>query len=247
VPISLADIPFALESAKILRRVQTLVVLPRLLLNLRRFVINSIFMLAALLICIRWVDRAVATLLARNMPEVIASHAKDVPDLLLPFTLVISGASWAGYIWLTSKKSDSPLRYVLATIAVASVLSFAGKSLLQFLFGRFSPIQSLDWPDRPQFQFFGAKGAACSFPSGHMSVFTPVLIALYRIFPSMRAWLIGFWVALALALIAGNYHFVSDIIAGAYLGFVIDCLALYLAFRFVRHAEQFETTPSPES
>jgi membrane-associated phospholipid phosphatase len=245
--IFLADIPSVLESAKIFRRGQQPIALSRFPLDVKRFVISLVFVTGAVLLCIRWVDRAIALLLVQNMPQVIDSHAGDVPDLLLPITLAVSGASWAGYAWLTFRKSKSPLRHILATIGLSSLLSFAGKEILHFLFGRLTPRQWLASPDMAQFQFLDMSGAAGGFPSGHMAVFTPVLIALYRIFPSMRAWWISLWAALALALVGGNYHFVSDVIAGAYLGFAIDSLALCLTLRLVRHSEQLETAYWPEA
>ena len=205
-------------------------------MNLKRFVISSLFLTCDVLICIRWIDGPVALLLDKNMPQVIASHEAAVPDLLLPVTLAISAASWTGYAWLTFRKSKSPLRPIFATIGFASLLSFAAKDALQLFFGRLNPRQWLAGTGQAQFQFLHDDGVPGAFPSGHMSVFTPVFIALYRIFPWLRNWWISLWAALALALVAGNYHFVSDVIAGAYLGYVINFLALYLALRLVKSA-----------
>jgi membrane-associated phospholipid phosphatase len=206
-----------------------------------------VFVAAVVLLCILWVDRAVTLLLAQNMPQVIDAHAAEVPDLLIPITLAVSGASWAGYAWLTLKKSKSPLRHVFATIGLSSLLSFGAKDLLQFLFGRLTPREWLASPAVAQFHFFGADGISGAFPSGHMSVFTPVLMALYRIFPSMHALWIALWAALAIALVGGSYHFVSDVVAGAYLGFAIDCLALYLTLRLVNPSEQLHQACLPVS
>ena len=206
-------------------------------MNLKRIIISFLLLTGIVLICIRWVDRGVALLLTQSMPHIISSHAMSVPDLLLPITLTISAAAWAGYAWLTIMKSNSPLRHIFAAIGLSSLLSFAAKDVLQVLFGRFTPREWLAHPDSAQFHFLGAAGASGAFPSGHMSVFTPVLISLYRMFPRLRAWWVALWAALALALIGGSYHFVSDVIAGAYLGVAIDSLALYLTFWIARSAE----------
>jgi membrane-associated phospholipid phosphatase len=216
-------------------------------LDLKRFVIGFVFAAGIVLICIRWIDRAVALLLARNMPQVVASHIENVPDLLLPITLAVSAAAWAGYAWLKWKKSRLQLRHIFATIGLSSLLSFAAKDVLQLLLGRFTPKEWLASPDLTQFHFLGANGFSGAFPSGHMCVLTPVLIALYRMFPSLRALWILLWAALALALLAGSYHFVSDVIAGAYLGFSIDSLALYVTLRLVTPAGRLKGTDSPEA
>ena len=202
-------------------------------MNLKRFVISLLFVIFDVLVCIRWVDGPVALLLDKHMPQVIASHEAAVPDLLLPVTLAISAASWTGYAWLTFRKSKSPLRPIFGQIGFASLLLFAAKDALQ-LFCRSKPKAMAGRHGPCPIPISHDDGVPGAFPSGHMSVFTPVFIALYRIFPWLRNWWISLWVALALALVAGNYHFVSDVIAGAYLGYVINFLALYLALRLVK-------------
>jgi membrane-associated phospholipid phosphatase len=209
-------------------------------LNLKGFIISFLLVTGTVLLCVRWVDSAVALILNKSMPNVLAARTAGVPDLLLPVTLVISAASWSGYAWLTWRKSKSPLRSIFATIGLASLLSFAAKDVLQILFGRLNPRQWLAGADQAQFHILGANGVPGAFPSGHMSVFTPVFIALHRIFPSLRNWWFLFWAALALTLVVGNYHFVSDVIAGSYLGFLVDFVSLYLALRIVRSADRMD-------
>jgi membrane-associated phospholipid phosphatase len=169
------------------------------------------------------------------MPHAVASYAATVPDLLLPVALAISAASWTGYAWLTFRKSKSPLRLLFATIGFASLLSFAAKDALQIFFGRLNPRHWLACTGQAQFRFLQDDGVPGGFPSGHMSVFTSLFIALFRTFPWLRNWWISLGVALALALVIGNYHSVSDVIAGAYLGYVVNFLASCLALRVLKH------------
>ena len=59
-----------------------------------------------------------------------------------------------------------------------------------------------------------------------MAVFTALVIALCRFYPRYRPAFIGFLSVLALALIATDYHFLSDIIGGAYLGWMVHFYTL---------------------
>jgi len=199
----------------------------------RQIGISFLLFVGVVLIVFFWVDRPVALLIAKNLPGVIASRREYAPDLLLPLTLVISATSWAGYIWLTSKKSDSPFRHIFATIGLAALLALASKTVLQRLFGRLNPVDWLTAQHVPRFHLPPARKNSYAFPSGHMTVFTAVLISLGRMIPSLGALWIGLWAALAIALVGCNFHFVSDIVAGAYLGIVIDWVSFKSTLRLV--------------
>jgi membrane-associated phospholipid phosphatase len=68
------------------------------------------------------------------------------------------------------------------------------------------------------FNFFHGGAAFDSFPSGHMASTCALIAAFWICFPQF-ARLYGILITLmALGLIAGNYHFVSDVIAGAFIG-----------------------------
>ncbi len=67
------------------------------------------------------------------------------------------------------------------------------------------------------FPFHGGMGWA-SFPSGHATAITTVGTVLWFIWPELR-WGSGAVVVIVIiGLIGGNYHFVSDIIGGLFLG-----------------------------
>jgi membrane-associated phospholipid phosphatase len=68
-----------------------------------------------------------------------------------------------------------------------------------------------------------------SFPSGHMTVFAALGIAVLLYYPKYRKPVIIFLVLLGIALIGTDYHFLSDVIGGAYLGF-ITTYSLYYIF-----------------
>lgn len=67
------------------------------------------------------------------------------------------------------------------------------------------------------FPFHGGMGWA-SFPSGHTTAITTVGTILWFTRPELR-WAWGAIVAIVIVgLIGGNYHFVSDIVGGLFLG-----------------------------
>jgi membrane-associated phospholipid phosphatase len=67
-----------------------------------------------------------------------------------------------------------------------------------------------------------------AFPSGHMLVVAALMSVLVRFYPKARPYCMVVGGLLALALILTAYHFLSDIIAGAYLGIAIEA-ALFAA------------------
>ncbi len=76
-------------------------------------------------------------------------------------------------------------------------------------------------PASKEFRWLHGAGTYNGFPSGHMAVFTVLVIALCRFYPQYRSAFLGFLSVLALALIATDYHFRSDIIGGVYLGWIV--------------------------
>ena len=58
-----------------------------------------------------------------------------------------------------------------------------------------------------------------------------LLAALCRYYPKFRPWCLLLGVLLGVALIATEYHFLSDVIAGAYLGVVVEAAVFWLLVR----------------
>jgi membrane-associated phospholipid phosphatase len=103
-------------------------------------------------------------------------------------------------------------------------LAETAKAQLKFLFGR-------TWPEswmgnNPSFirdgvygfNFLHGEGAYQSFPSGHMAAACAVLSVLWIWHPRLKVlWAIG-GIAVGVGLVGANYHFLSDVIAGGFLG-----------------------------
>lgn len=146
----------------------------------------------------------------------------------LPVPVAIVAAIYFGVAG-TARGLRHPERALLA-IGVAVGLASAFTRWLKLAFGR-------TWPetwihDNPSFIRDGAFGFAPfhggpgweSFPSGHMTVITALCGVLWIAYPRLcLLWSLPV-VLVAIGLLGLNYHFVSDVIAGAYVGSATACV-----------------------
>ena len=112
--------------------------------------------------------------------------------------------------------------------SLSVLITEASKEQLKFLFGRTWPVS---WTgDNPSlicdgvygFHFMHGDGAYNSFPSGHMAAACGVLSVLWFWYQRLR----GLWViAVGAGLVGLNYHFLSDVLAGSFLGSSIGWMA----------------------
>lgn len=133
----------------------------------------------------------------------------------------------------------SPFREAVVLACLASICAYAiNDGTLKFVFGVPNPIAVLNG-GRHAFHLF--KGAPnCGFPSGHMvlaGAFAGVFMRLYRvsIVPLAALLLIA-----AVLLVVGDWHFVSDVLVGTFIGVSAGVLAgeLWLAHVYwVRSAD----------
>jgi membrane-associated phospholipid phosphatase len=153
--------------------------------------------------------------------RILSAYSSNIPDLLLPLAVAITGLSWAGYCRFRRKDSSSPYTRFFHLIGWTVPLSFLFKTGLKYVFGMTNARVWL--ANKGEFGFHWLHGGAdyCGFPSGHMAVFSVLIIALARFFPPLRFAGLTFLLLLAAALIVTGYHFLSDVVAGALLGLLI--------------------------
>ena len=162
-----------------------------------------------------WFDR-----LLRSDPR-LSQYTSRIPDLLLPVVLVLSGAMWAMYLRQVRRGSrDGKTRFFLLS-GTALPAAYVAKSMLKHLFGRIGTRAWLENGGDLSFHWFRGGGDYSGFPSGHMAVFTTLAIACRLFFPKYRAACFAAIAGLGIAMIATDYHFPSDVIAGGYLGLVV--------------------------
>ncbi len=118
----------------------------------------------------------------------------------------------------------SPFREATALACLASICAYAiNDGTLKFFFGVPNPAAVLRGTHHAFNLLNGSSNS--SFPSGHMvlaGAFAGVFMRLYRI--SILPFSALLFLA-AVLLIAGDWHFVSDVIAGTYVGVSAGILA----------------------
>jgi len=189
---------------------------------LHRWLIALLLTALAVVVCYLWVDRPLALLAhAHNAQREAFASLTHLPDLLNPLSVI---AFVFFGLWALSGRPMAKAVTAGALASISLIVAEATKMQLKFAFGRY-------WPDtwvqnNPSFirdgaygfnPFHGGPGYA-SFPSGHTAVTCAVISVVWIMFPKLR--LPGALIVLAVAvgLIGANYHFLSDVIAGGFVG-----------------------------
>jgi len=180
----------------------------------------------ATLFCLRfldaWVALSVMDLLKSS--DLLLTSSSNIPDVLFLLVCVASAFFWGNYLFLKRRGiiNDQSRFFQLAGSTIP--LAFILKGLSKFVFGRTNTRVWLAGRVSDDFHWFQGGGDYSSFPSGHMAVFAAFFSAVWLFFPGYRAKSTGLMLALAVALVATNHHFLSDVIAGAFLGLLTTLL-----------------------
>ena len=155
----------------------------------------------------------------------------QLPDILSPMVVVC--ALFLG-ICATLKRRLTKIQIAIVLSAFSLALSVVLKNWLKFAFGR-------TWPetwvqDNPSLirdgvygfnPFHGGPGFA-AFPSGHMVAISAIISIFWILHPQLR-WIGMLSVAAVfIGQLGANYHFVSDLIAGGFIGFSIGLVTIEL-------------------
>ncbi|HMN97060.1 MAG TPA: phosphatase PAP2 family protein [Phycisphaerales bacterium] len=178
--------------------------------------------------CVLWVDRPVAEFV----------HRHDIPRfVVLKWITLVPPAiqMWAPglLVLLALRRLAGPLRpwertVLAATVALLIAIQF--KNTLKDCFGRTWPIGWVS--DVPGLipegaygfhPFHGGMGFA-SFPSGHTVRVVAIVAALWAAWPRSRIPGVLATLAIAVALIGMDYHFVGDVVAGGVVGGVVGAV-----------------------
>lgn len=145
-------------------------------------------------------------------------------DALTPVVIIVLGI----------KQTITPLRHfervwwvISQNVAACIVI----KILLKYLFGRYWPLTWIDHNlslirnNAYGFNWLHGNALRAAFPSGHTAVTFAVMVVLWHVYPKWRWLYVTVCVAVMISLIASDYHFVSDVIAGAVLGYLTATFA----------------------
>ncbi|MBI1203493.1 MAG: phosphatase PAP2 family protein [Rhodopseudomonas sp.] len=185
-------------------------------------------------ICYQWVDRPLALLahgVASRRHHGLLVWLTYIPNPLPPLAMiVVAGLA----LQMLFGRAWSRLQTAGFVVSLTVIVVEAVKEQLKFLFGR-------TWPEswfrnNPSFirdgtygfHFMHGGGGYNSFPSGHMASACAVLAVLWFWYPRLRWFYAIAGLAVAVGLVGGNFHFLSDVIAGAFVGGSAGWLAVRL-------------------
>ncbi|MGO9983451.1 MAG: phosphatase PAP2 family protein [Rhodomicrobium sp.] len=130
----------------------------------------------------------------------------------------------------------TPAESAILRLSCAILIAWALKEELKWVFGRTWPETWLKGNPNPSyfgngtygfFPFHGGPGYA-SFPSGHTTAMSALAGAVWFLWPKLR-WLgVALVMAVVIGLLGADYHWLSDIVAGAILGGATGAAAAHL-------------------
>jgi membrane-associated phospholipid phosphatase len=203
----------------------------------RRLLLRTLAALAActliVLVCYFWVDRAVAFYVERHG----INHIRAFRWLTYPPPIV---ETWSPLVLvlLVVRRAWGPFaRWQRALLAacVSLIVADVFRTSLGDLFGRYWPETWFD--NNPSLIGNGTYGLhpfvhgddVGSFPSGHAARIVGFAGVWWMAIPRSRVlWIIA-CAPMLVSLVAMNYHFVGDVVAGATLGGIVAVYAVRLA------------------
>jgi membrane-associated phospholipid phosphatase len=200
---------------------------------LRRSLILTGSCILAVVICYFWVDRSVAFFVYDhhiNTIDVFRRLTYPPPEVhywsALALTVLIVKRAWGPFLrW----------QKVLLVACISLIVADTFRISLGDVFGRYWP---QTWThDNPSLIGTGAYGFhpfqrgddVGSFPSGHACRILGFAGVWMLAMPGTRVVALVLSVPMLVSLVAMNYHFVSDVIAGSVLGALIASYAVHLA------------------
>lgn len=186
-----------------------------------------------LVVCTCYIDAPVALFVQRHFysNSLWFGYTSDLPDALLTVVGITTFVAYVCYRTRIRRNIFDARTKLYLLIAVAVPVSFGAKCITKFICGRVTTRAWLLANESYGFHWFHGWGAYCGFPSGHMVVFSTLLAALWRICPRWRYLYLSAGAVLAAALIATNYHFVGDVVAGVYVGMMVEGLVFRIINR----------------
>ncbi len=189
-------------------------------------ILYSLPVAAVAIICIFYVDRPLSLFVQSHLygNKVWSDITSTIPDALLATVIIISTLSCTAYLSRKYKHVYDTRTFLLKVVAISLPVSYVVKTALKVVFGR---IETRIWLQNSQqygFHWFHGGFRFDGFPSGHMVVFATLFSAIWRIYPKYKIALVLLLAVLGVLLLATNYHFLSDVICGTYLGLLVESI-----------------------
>lgn len=182
------------------------------------------FLVTVLLVaaCYFYLDEPIAAWVAATLVTVGKSQSSlDFPDLLLPLVVVVTILGWVGRFLFAGNPARQGLQRCSAVLGVVAPASYLVKEAFKILFGRIQTPMWVVQPTSTGFHWFHGFAPYNGFPSGHMLVIAAIAAVLWRSYPRFAMVYAAGLLAMGVALVLTDYHFLGDVIAGAYGGLLV--------------------------
>jgi membrane-associated phospholipid phosphatase len=189
---------------------------------LRNWCIGLVFTAGTVVASDLWLDQPIASFVHQNVTDktiFVWLHRLPVAFLLLSLLVFV----WCGF-WALTNRPFSHLQSVGLACSISFVTTNFINNQLKYAFGRTWPetwiennpslVQNGVFGFNP---FHGGPGFA-SFPSGHVAAVCAAITVLSWAYPNLRPISVACVAVVAIGLIGANYHFLSDIFAGIFVG-----------------------------
>jgi membrane-associated phospholipid phosphatase len=198
--------------------------------HLRCFSIALLLTVAAVTISYLWLDRPISYFAHEQTAQyAVFREMQRAPEYMAIIACLVFVI--AGCFILVRRPMTRPMYALLVSgtsLAVASLI----KEQLKFVFGRTWPETwvnnnpSLIRDGVSGFNFFHGGAGYGSFPSGHTAATCAALSVLWIAYPRYRLLYAAIITIVVIGLLGANYHFVSDTVAGGFVGWVTGWLAV---------------------
>ncbi|MBV9550528.1 MAG: phosphatase PAP2 family protein [Alphaproteobacteria bacterium] len=198
---------------------------------LKAWMLGFITCILLVFVCFRWFDLPVAQLFRGN-PARVQGYGLPSAVLLAGELCVIT---LLAFVRILRGQLPEYAKVMLIALLTSITAFTANDYVLKLIFGVPSPSEVLFDSARHGVHFL-AGGPASSFPSGHMALaggFAGPWIRLQPATTGALAVLLGIGMAM---LVMGDWHFLSDVVAGTFVGVTAGLLAgsLWLAHNSAR-------------
>lgn len=199
----------------------------------KKLLVSGLLLTPFVLFCVQYLDVRVALYVKDHLYSNThwSKMTSNLPDLLLLVVIISMLGALLVYLvrsWRGIHDATTNFAKLVLWVAPASYLV---KMVLKIAFGRVNTRCWLQEPGLYGFHWFQMREGCDGFPSGHMLVICTLLAALWRFYPRTRPLCLVAATALGVALVVTNYHFVSDVLVGAYLAVVVEAVAFRLLIR----------------
>jgi len=196
-----------------------------------------------------WIDRPAALLVHNELGSYRAIFAVTAPlpkvlgPLVVAYTIIVG-------VWVVAGHRMTKIQTVIVISAMSWAVSDVPENWLKLAFGR-------TWPetwvqDNPSLirdgvdnfnPFHGGPGFA-AFPSGHMVAICAIMSVYWICWPRFRP-ISAICIAIPFfGLLGANHHFVSDLLAGSFLGTLVGWTIVTLWNAGVRPVGHVSVSPA---